>query len=244
LRFWNFSNKGDGTRVLRIEGPIAEYSWWGDEVTPAAFRQELFAGSGDIVVYINSEGGDVFAANDIYNMLKEYGGKVTVKILSLAASAASVIAMAGDAIMISPVGSILIHDPMAGVFGNESDLSEVIELLRAVKENIITAYELKTHLPRDEISRMMADEGTMLPAVRAVELKFADEIMYLEGDDMSDCANFSRQNSIRVTNAATQAMISKVKAELAQATEFIPAEPLYQRLDLIQRTLGGREQNG
>ena len=101
-KFWNFVIS-DGKNILRLDGAIAEETWWGDEVTPAAFKAELNECEGDIIVWINSPGGDVFAAAQIYNALKEYPGKVTVKIDGLAASAASVIAMAGDEVLMSPV---------------------------------------------------------------------------------------------------------------------------------------------
>ena len=110
-RFWNFTTDGDtGERTLYLCGVIAEESWYGDEVTPAAFKAELLAAEGDITVWVNSPGGDMLAASQIYNMLMTYKGNVTVKIDSIAASAASVIAMAGKKVLISPTGLIMIHD--------------------------------------------------------------------------------------------------------------------------------------
>ena len=94
-KFWNWSRDDGGGRVLRLEGPIDNESFWGTEITPQDFRDELEAEEGDVTVWINSPGGNVFAAAEIYTMLKEYKGAVTVKIASIAASAASVIAMAG-----------------------------------------------------------------------------------------------------------------------------------------------------
>ena len=102
-KFWNFIENDAGERVLRLEGPIDSDAFWGDETTPSAFREELEAGEGDITVWINSPGGSVFAAAEIYNMLRDYKGKVTVKIDAIAASAASVVAMAGDRVFMSPV---------------------------------------------------------------------------------------------------------------------------------------------
>ena len=236
LRFWNFTSETEGRRILHIEGDIAAYSWWGDEVTPQEFKKELFSAAGDIDVIINSNGGDVFAANEIYGMLKEYPGNVRVKIAPLAASAASVIAMAGDEVLISPVGMIFIHDPMASVFGNETELGGAIESLKAVKENIVTAYEKKTGLPRDEIAQLMAAE-TFIPATTAIKMGFADALLY--EDDPKEATAFNRKEPVRITNAATRAMLDKIKAtqEPPPAANSIPAEPLYQRLDLIQKTL-------
>ena len=109
-KFWNFSETEQKERMLRLEGPIDSDNYWGDAVTPQAFRDELNSGDGDLTVWINSPGGSVFAAAEIYSMLKDYKGKITVKIDALAASAASVIAMAGDRVLISPVALIMIHD--------------------------------------------------------------------------------------------------------------------------------------
>lgn len=97
-KFWNWIKDSDETRTLRLEGPIDEESFWGDEITPHMFRDELNAGEGDVTVWINSPGGNVFAAAEIYTMLKDYKGSITVKIDAIAASAASVVAMAGDTV--------------------------------------------------------------------------------------------------------------------------------------------------
>ena len=110
MKFWNFTKDEKGERVLRLEGPIDEDNFWGDEVTPRAFREELNAGDGNITVWINSPGGNVFAASEIYTMLCDYKGKVTVKVDAIAASAASVVAMAGDRVLMSPVAMLMIHD--------------------------------------------------------------------------------------------------------------------------------------
>ena len=109
-KFWNFFRNDAGERVLRLEGPIDSDNLWGDEITPKAFRAELEADEGDITVWINSPGGSVFSAAEIYTMLCDYKGKVTVKIDAIAASAASVVAMAGERVLMSPVSMLMIHD--------------------------------------------------------------------------------------------------------------------------------------
>lgn len=109
-KFWNWIKNEEG-RTLYFDGYIAQDSWFDDDITPKKFKEELFESDGDVIVWINSPGGDVFAASQIYNMLKEYKGKVTVKIDGLAASAASVIAMAGDEVLMSPVAMLMIHNP-------------------------------------------------------------------------------------------------------------------------------------
>ena len=172
-KFWNWIKNSDDTRILRLEGPIDEESFWGDEITPQMFRDELESGEGDVTVWINSPGGNVFAAAEIYTMLKDYKGSITVKIDAIAASAASVVAMAGDTVQMSPVAMLMIHDPSTVAMGNTKDMEKAIEVLTEVKESIINAYEIKSGLARTKISHMMDDE-TWLNAKKAVELGFAD----------------------------------------------------------------------
>ena len=163
-------------RILELNGTIAEESWFDDDVTPQLFKDELNAGSGDITVWINSPGGDCVAAAQIYNMLSNYKGKVTVKIDGIAASAASVIAMAGDTVLVSPVSMLMIHNPATIAWGDHAEMQKAIDMLAEVKESIINAYVLKTGLSRPKLSHLM-DAETWMDANKAVELGFADEIM-------------------------------------------------------------------
>jgi HK97 family phage major capsid protein len=184
-KFWNFSELNN-VRELRLEGVIAEETWWGDEVTPAAFRAELQSATGDITVWINSHGGDVFAATQIYNMLKEYSaksGKVTVKIDAIAASSASIIAMAGDVILMSPLAHMFVHNPSTIAIGDSAEMLKAKALLDSVKESIINAYEMQTGLPREKLSMLM-DAETDMTAQIAVSMRFADGIMYQDGEDI------------------------------------------------------------
>jgi len=176
-RFWSWIRDDGGGRVLRLDGPIDEESFWGDEVTPKAFRDELYAEEGDVTIWVNSPGGNVFAAAEIYTMIRDYPGNVTVKIDAIAASAASVVAMAGDRVMISPVGMIMVHDPMTIAMGNAKAMEKAISTLNEVKESIINAYVAKTGLSRNKVAKLMSDE-TWMNARKAVELGFADEIMF------------------------------------------------------------------
>ena len=132
-KFWNWIHDDSGGRILRLEGPIDNDSFWGDEITPAMFREDLEAEDGDVTVWINSPGGNVFAAAEIYTMLKEYAGSVTVKIASIAASAASVVAMAGNRVLMSPTALLMIHDPSTIAMGNAKDMEKAIETLNEVK---------------------------------------------------------------------------------------------------------------
>ena len=159
-----------------LNGTISEESWFDDDVTPQLFKDELNSGSGNITVWINSPGGDCVAAAQIYNMLMDYKGDVTVKIDGIAASAASVIAMAGTKVLVSPVSMLMIHNPMTAAFGNSEEMQKAIEMLSSVKDSIINAYEIKTGLSRAKLSRLM-DAETWMDANKAVELGFADEIM-------------------------------------------------------------------
>ncbi len=177
MKFWNWIHDDSGGRVLRLEGPIDSESFWGDEITPQMFRDELYAEEGDITLWVNSPGGNVFAAAEIYTMLRDYPGNVTVRIASIAASAASVVAMAGNLVQMSPTALIMIHDPSTIAMGNAKDMEKAITTLNEVKESIINAYAYKTGLSRNRISKLMSDE-TWLNAKKAVELGFADEVLF------------------------------------------------------------------
>lgn len=176
-KFWNWIHNEAGGRVLRLEGPVDEESVWGDEITPKNFREELNAGTDDITVWINSPGGNVFAAAEIYTMLRDYPGAVTVKIDAIAASAASVIAMAGSKVLMSPVAMLMIHDPSTIAMGNTKDMEKAIATLNEVKESIINAYAAKSGLSHNRISKLMENE-TWMNAKKAVELGFADEVLF------------------------------------------------------------------
>lgn len=201
-KFWNWVKNEDGFRTLYLDGAIAEESWLGDEVTPKQFKSELVSGEGDITIWINSPGGDVFAASQIYNMLMDYKGKVTVKIDGIAASAASVIAMAGGEIYMSPVSMLMIHNPMTIAIGDTVEMAKAIAMLDEVKESIINAYELKSGLSRTRISHLM-DAESWFNAKKAMELGFADDIMFTgespPEDEVSDALIFSRQAVLNST---------------------------------------------
>lgn len=162
-KFWNWIKNSDDTRILRLEGPIDEESFWGDEITPQMFRDELESGEGDVTVWINSPGGNVFAAAEIYTMLKDYKGSITVKIDAIAASAASVVAMAGDTVQMSPVAMLMIHDPSTVAMGNTKDMEKAIEVLTEVKESIINAYV--AFINEDTYSGLTLDDERIRQAI-------------------------------------------------------------------------------
>lgn len=140
------------------------------------FKDELFAEEGDVIIYLNSPGGDCIAASQIYTMLMDYRGSVTIKIDGIAASAASVIAMAGTSVLMAPTSLMMIHNPMTAAFGSKDEMEKAIEMLEEVKESIINAYELRTGLSRAWISHLM-DSETWMNAKRAIELGFADGML-------------------------------------------------------------------
>ena len=244
--FWNWvknEQEENPVRELHINGAIAEESWYDDDVTPKLFREELFSGEGDIVLFLCSPGGDVFAASQIYTMLMEYRGNVTVKIDGIAASAASVIAMAGTEVLMSPTSCFMIHNPLTIAFGDAEDMQKAIAMLGEVKESIINAYELKTNLSRAKISHLM-DSETWMNANKAVELGFADGILYA-GETAGD--NFAFAFSAR---AAANAFLNKItfeagptgteptasenRTQTEKPPSSVPAEQLRKRLDLLK----------
>ena len=221
-------------RILFLNGTIAEESWFDDEVTPALFKDELNSGEGDITVWINSPGGDCIAAAQIYNMLMDYKGNVTVKIDGIAASAASVIAMAGNKVIVSPVSMIMIHNPATIAAGDTAEMQKAIAMLDEVKESIINAYEIKTGLSRARLSHLM-DAETWMDANSAIELGFADEIMQrnTEEDELevpNVSMTFSRAS---VTNSLIEKMAEKCKI-LQKTKNEITSDSLLERLELIR----------
>ncbi len=176
--FWEFKAvKDSDVGELLLYGEISDSSWWGDEVTPKQFKKDLDA-LGDISelrVYINSPGGNVFAGQTIYSILKRYQAQVNVYVDGLAASAASVVAMAGDRIIMPRNAMMVIHNPWTVVAGDANELLEVADALDKVRDTMIAVYEERTGLKKDQIVEML-DAETWLTAEEAVEMGFADEI--------------------------------------------------------------------
>ena len=205
-KFWrwvtNVAHDAFGSeRTLYLDGQISDETWWGDEVTPKAFKDELNAGSGDITLWINSPGGDCFAADQIYTMIMDYPGNVTVKIDGLAASAASVIAMAGTKVCMSPVAILMIHNPATMAYGDKAEMEKTIGMLSEVKESIINAR-------------------------KAVELGFADEILFdqEDGEQQPEAMLYS---PVTVTNSFVQKLKPK------KPLQKVPAANLEKRLALL-----------
>ena len=270
-KFWNWksrktlnqANEEVAERILELHGTIAEESWFDDDVTPQLFKDELNAGSGDITVWINSPGGDCVAAAQIYNMLTQYKGNVTVKIDGIAASAASVIAMAGNTVLMSPVSMMMIHNPATVAFGDHAEMQKAIDMLAEVKESIINAYVIKTGLTRAKLSHLM-DAETWMDANKAVELGFADDIITraetkpntedpdeededesIEEEEKKVPANsmlFSRKavnnaliNKLEKHYVQPEKTVTKQAEITAPASNGTPAKEIKERLDFIKK---------
>lgn len=222
-------------RTLFLNGTIAEESWFDDDITPKLFRDELFAGNEDITIWINSPGGDCVAAAQIYNMMMEYPGNVTVKIDGIAASAASVIAMAGTKVLVSPVSMLMIHNPMTAAMGDTSEMQKAITMLDEVKESIINAYEIKTGMSRAKLSHLM-DAETWMDAHTAIDMGFADEILTRPAEipvenNIASPMLFSRAS---VTNSLMDKLAAKCHIKKPEIPER-SVDSLMERLDLIKQ---------
>ena len=234
-KFWNWTNQAPTEtepeqRILTLNGTIAEESWFDDDITPQLFREELNAGSGDITVWINSPGGDCVAAAQIYNMLMDYRGSVTVKIDGIAASAASVIAMAGTRVLVSPVSMLMIHNPATMAMGDAAEMQKAIAMLDEVKESIINAYEIKTGMSRAKLSHLM-DAETWMDAHTAVDLGFADEIM--TRPEVTGAENHTAGPMLFSRAAVTNHLMDKLAAKCR--IEKKPTKPERSVDDLMER---------
>ena len=215
-KFWNWVRDEGEPSVLVLNGEISDETWFGDEVTPKLFKDDLDKCQGDIAVWINSPGGDVFAAAQIYNMLMDYPHNVTVKIDGLAASAASVIAMAGTEVQMSPVAMMMIHNPMTVAIGDSAEMQKAIAMLDEVKESIMNAYEIKTGLTRAKISHLM-DAESWFNAKKAVELGFADKILF--SDDAEEAGSDQDMEAVMFSRkAVTNSLLSKLTPEKKPGT--------------------------
>lgn len=239
-KFWNWTNQAPTEtepeqRILTLNGTIAEESWFDDDITPQMFREELNAGSGDITVWINSPGGDCVAAAQIYNMLMDYRGSVTVKIDGIAASAASVIAMAGTKVLVSPVSMLMIHNPATMAMGDAAEMQKAIAMLDEVKESIINAYEIKTGMSRAKLSHLM-DAETWMDAHTAIDLGFADEIMARPADAGAEnhAAGPMLFSRAAVTNHLMDKLAAKCRIEKKPTKPERSVDDLMERLNLMK----------
>lgn len=235
MKFWKWSNSVlSNNQELILDGPIASDTWWGDEVTPDLFREELKQHAGDLTVVINSPGGDVFAGLAIYNALVNHNGNVTVRVDGLAASIASVIAMAGDKIIMSPGSMIMIHRPSVYAAGTVDDMEKAKDVLMKIEEGITPIYAKRTGLSDEKITELLEAETWML-ADKAVELGFADEVSEApekqkqdEGVQNAMDMNFAfSMSAVKQADAKPmQSLVEQIKAKAeAEAAKETTAEP-------------------
>jgi ATP-dependent Clp protease protease subunit len=241
-KFWRWTRNETpdsfgSDRTLYLDGEISDETWYGDEITPQVFKDELNAGEGNITLWINSPGGDVFAAAQIYNMLMDYPYDVTVKIDALAASAASVIAMAGTKVCMSPVAMLMVHNPATIAIGDSEEMQKAIDMLSEVKESIMNAYEIKSGLSRNKISKLM-DAETWMNAKEAKKLGFADEILFADGTEKemdSDDDDGGEIEMLFSRKAVTDSLLSKLipRRKSEKKTATVKAADLEKRLSLL-----------
>ena len=243
-KFWNWKSRmvtnqetmeQTEERTLFLNGTIAEDSWYDDDVTPQLFKDELMSGSGNITVWINSPGGDCVAAAQIYNMLMDYPHDVTVKIDGIAASAASVIAMAGTKVLMSPVSTMMIHNPATIAWGDAGEMEKAIAMLEAVKDSIINAYEIKSGLSRAKLSHLM-DSETWMDSNKAVELGFADGILSrAQTGDEAPPAGSMLYSPATVVNSLMDKISAKCRIEKPNTTPTGRSiDTLMERLELLK----------
>ena len=220
-------------KKINIKGPIVGnseawiYEWFGIEATsPNSVNKVIDEANGeDLEVEINSGGGSVFAGSEIYTALKDYKGHVTAKIVGLAASAASVIAMAGDKVMMSPTAQMMIHNVSTYTSGDYRDMEHSAEVLKSANNTIANAYRLKTGKTQEELLKLM-DNETWMTAQKAKELGFIDEIMFDEGQQLVASYGYSgllppevinkMRNIIKNPNDENNSdfLMQKIKAQL------------------------------
>ena len=236
--FWRWKNQASEQeeRVLELYGTIAEESWFDDDVTPQMFRNELFSEKGPITLWINSPGGDCIAASQIYTMLMDYPDEVTVKIDGIAASAASVIAMAGTKVLMAPTALMMIHNPATITMGDHEDMKRAIEMLDEVKESIINAYEIKTGVSRIKLSHLM-DAETWMNANKAIELGFADDVLKDEKQSEPTFSAYAFSRKAVATNLLNK-MAEKnkpIQAEESLKPQGRSIDELKERLLIIKK---------
>lgn len=179
--FWRMidaAKSESGEAEVDFFGPISEFSWFGDEITPKAFKDELYqvGKSKPVTIKINSPGGEVFAANAIRAILQDYPARVTADIIGLAASAATIVVGGASVIKMRDTATFMIHDPSTIAWGTIDEMQQVVDILKTIKETILNGYEVRTGLKRDVLSELMTNE-TWMTAQQAKEMGFVDEVI-------------------------------------------------------------------
>lgn len=229
--FWTVKNTAAEPEI-EFYGYISEYSWYEDDITPAKFKDDLnAAGSGGpVTIRMNSGGGDVFAASVIRSILMEYPGLVTVRIDGLAASAATVVATAGDVIRMQDTAYWMIHDPIALVYGNIELFKQMLDTLKTIKDGILDAYAVRTEMSREKLSKLMTAE-TWFSASEARDAGFVDEVIVEKKkkkstDNMMQnmMQNAAIVNALRNYENVPAALLAKVERPAAKPSEPVVNE--------------------
>lgn len=248
-KFWEFRNLSETEAELLLYGEIASQKpWWddGDTVTPKQFAEELknLGDKSNITVRINSNGGDVFAAHAIYTQLKLNPANITVIVDGLAASAATIIVMAGDVIKIPANAMMMIHNPSVVLLGyyKAEELEKLADTLEQVKESIINAYLTKTGFDRKTLSKMM-DEETWMTGQEAVKKGFADEVLFQEVQAMvngnimivnnisHDLSKFKKRPLVKIKTGST-AGFNNLSQEPAPAPQPVKQKEDEEKLEI------------
>lgn len=236
MPFWNFHDEENGNGVLQIDGVLqVEPDWWsmGGAVIARNIRHHLDRVK-DVTVYINSPGGDVMAGAEIYTALREHStqgrGRVTVKVSGIAASAASIVAMAGDEILMSPVAYMMIHNPWTSLAGNAADLRRQADVLDVISEGLLNAYQLRTGKTRDELAAMLEAE-TYMSAQTCIDEGFADGILYEAAPAPADPKAKQPAAMMQAKNHNRQAVMAMLVEHGAAAAPQEPTQPSAQAAD-------------
>ena len=209
---------------VNIKGPIVSngdysiYEWFGIEATcPKIVHDAIEKANGeDLEVIINSGGGSVFPASEIYTVLRDYAGNTIVKIVGLAASAASVVAMAGKKVMMSPTAQMMIHNVTTYAEGDYRDMEHTADILKTANDTIANAYRLKSGKTQEELLALMDDE-TWMTAQKAKELGLIDEIMFEDDVQLAASTDYSGLLPPEVINTVRNKLQSEKALKAAQA---------------------------
>lgn len=234
--FWTVKNAAEGAEPeIELYGYISEYSWYEDDITPKKFKDDLYSAGagGPITIRLNSYGGDVVAASLMSAIIRDYPGKVTVQIDGVAASAATVVAMAGDLVRIQNTGYFMVHDPSVVFMLAQLNIEELTRLansLSAVKEGIVNAYEVKTGLSRTRLAKLMTDE-TWMDAKKALDLGFVDEVLPSLSKSLELPKNTAILNAVQnYTNVPSQ-ILEAIQDQEVETPEDASGEPLFTEED-------------
>ena len=243
MPFWTYrsdeNNQENG--VLQSDGVLeVEEDWWGPsgQVIARNIRRRIEQAK-DLTVYINSPGGDVMAGAEIYTALREHSeqglGRVTVKVTGLAASAASIVAMAGDEILMSPVSYMMIHNPWTALYGNAKELRKQADTLDIITEGLINAYERRTGKSRDELMQLL-DAETYMSAQTCIDEGFADGMLWEEQQKPADPAARQTAAKMQSRDHGRQAVMAMLQAHGAAVPAESPnAEESAKRADIAKR---------